>query len=126
MPGNSKIMDIEEFRSYCLALPGTSEHMPFDDKTLVFKVGGKMFALAGLENPYLSVNLKCDPERAMQLRQEYEAVQPGYHMNKQHWNTVVPENGLPADLFEELIQHSYDLVFQKLPKKERAAIGRVD
>lgn len=119
-------MNIEEFRNYCLALPGTSEHMPFDDKTLVFKVGGKMFALAGLEYPCLSVNLKSDPERAIKLREEYEAVQPGYHMNKQHWNTVVPENGLPADLFEELIRHSYDLVFQKLPKKEREAIGEVD
>lgn len=111
-------MDIETFRLYCLSKPGVSEHLPFDDRTLVFKVGGKMFALCDLEE-FDGVNLKCDPERAVELREQYDAVQPGYHMNKTHWNTVKVDGDVNGRLLQELIDHSYELIVSSLPKRER-------
>ena len=108
-------MNIEMYREYCLSLQGTSESMPFDDKTLVFKVMGKMFALRGIEN-FESINLKCNPERAIELREKYSCVLPGYHMNKKHWNTVRVNEELSDEQILELTKHSYDLVVAKLPK----------
>lgn len=110
-------MHIEEFREYCVIKKGVTEEFPFDEVTLVFKVMGKMFALAPLERIPSQVNLKCDPERAIVLREEFDGVIiPGYHMSKVHWNTLYLEQ-LPADLIRELIDHSYQLVVDKLPKK---------
>lgn len=114
-------MNIEEFRTYCLAKPMTTEDTPFDEYTLVFKVAGKMFALTNLRS-YESVNLKCDPERALELRETYEQVKPGYHMSKVHWNTITVD-GFNQSLLKELIDHSYDLVVSKLPKKVRLECG---
>lgn len=111
-------MDIETFRLYCLAKPGVTEHLPFDDRTLVFKVGGKMFALCDLEE-FNSANLKCDPERAVELRERYDAVTPGYHMNKTHWNTVKVNGDVKGRMLQELIDHSYELIVSSLPKRER-------
>jgi len=116
------MQNTEELRDYCLALPGVSEDFPFDESTLVFKVGGKMFALCSLNWSYFAVNLKCDPERAVQLRESYPAIQPGYHMHKKHWNTVRPDEGLPPGMLEELVRHSYDLILAGLPKKVQPQI----
>ncbi len=112
-------MDIETFRAYCLAKKGVEETFPFDDITLVFKVMGKIFATTGLDNSTFTVNLKCDPDRAIELREQYPEVQPGWHMNKQHWNTVSFEGSLGDRLLKELIDHSYDLIVKSLPKKIR-------
>ena len=108
-------MNIEEFREYCIAKPGVTEEFPFDESTLVFKVMGKIFALTDLVDEF-SLNLKCDPERAIALREQYAAIQPGYHMNKAHWNSVKMDGSLSQKLILELIDHSYDLVVDKLPK----------
>lgn len=113
-------MNIESYFEYCLSKKGVTEHFPFDEDTLVFKVGGKMFALASLQewekgNP--SMNLKCDPERAEELRAEYDDIQPGYHMSKVHWNTVKVNRDVSDTFLKELIDHSYDLVFKSLTKK---------
>jgi predicted DNA-binding protein (MmcQ/YjbR family) len=111
-------MNIEEFRDYCLAKNGVTESFPFDESTLVFKVMGKMFALSGLEHQPSKANLKCDPERAITLREEYDGlITPGFHMSKVHWNTVELEMNIPHQLILELIDHSYDLVVSKLTKK---------
>jgi predicted DNA-binding protein (MmcQ/YjbR family) len=111
-------MNIEEFRDYCMSKPGVSEEFPFDEVTLVFKVAGKMFILTNLDGDW-SLNLKCDPERAIELREQYPAIQPGYHMNKLHWNTVMMDGSLSQKLILELIDHSYQLVVDKLPLKIR-------
>ena len=110
-------MNIESFRDYCLAKKGVEETFPFGETTLVFKVMGKMFALTGLDSIEFTVNLKCDPARAIELREQYTEVQPGYHMNKQHWNTISCEGSLEDELLFELIDHSYQLVADSLPKK---------
>jgi predicted DNA-binding protein (MmcQ/YjbR family) len=115
-------MNIEEFRFYCLSKPGVEEGLPFGPDVLVFKVGGKIFALCPLE-PFDSVNLKCDPERAVQLREQYQAVLPGYHMNKKHWNTIMPGQGIADALLKEWIDHSYQLVKASLPSKTREKLG---
>jgi len=118
-------MNIQAFYEYCLSKKGVTEHFPFDEDTLVFKVGGKMFALSSLsqwEKGEASVNLKCDPERALELRAEYDAVQPGFHMSKVHWNTVMVDSDVSDKLFRELISHSYELVFKSLTKKLQAEI----
>ncbi len=107
-------MNIEEYREYCMAKAGVTEHFPFDEQTLVFKVMNKMFALADVDL-FISINLKCDPERAIELRETYDAVQPGYHMNKKHWNTIEMDGG--DKLIRELIDHSYELIVAGLPKK---------
>lgn len=114
-------MNIETLRNYCLSKKGATEEFPFDEFTLVFKVGGRMFALTSL-NSELSINLKCDPEKAAELREQHEAVQPGYHMNKLHWNTVFIDGTVPLSLIYEWIDHSYELVLKKLPAKEREKI----
>ncbi len=115
-------MNIEEFRNYCLAKKCVTESFPFDESTLVFKVCNKMFALTGLENPELRVNLKCDPDRAIELRETYKSILPGYHMNKRLWNTVVVDGSFSDEFFKEMIDHSYDLIVQGLPKKIRENI----
>ena len=117
-------MNIETLRAYCLKKPGTEESFPFDEVTLVFKVMGKIFALTGLDSIPLAVNLKCDPARALELREQYDAVQPGYHMNKKHWNTVTVDGRIPAFEVRAMIDHSYDLVVASLPKKVQAELGR--
>ncbi len=116
-------MNVEVVRTYCLQKPYCTESMPFDEWTLVFKVGGKMFALLGLEGNG-TLNLKCDPEQAVELREHYpDAIFPGYHMNKKHWNTVLLENeSLSYELIIEMIDRSYDLVFDKLPKRVKNKI----
>ena len=114
-------MDIEHYRNYCLSKPGTSEDLPFGPDTLVMKVGGKLFALCSIDN-FVSINLKCDPERAVLLREEYEQIKHGYHMNKTHWNTVTLD-GLKESFVMELIDHSYDLVRNSLPGKVREYLG---
>ena len=117
-------MNIEEFRSYCLTKKGVTESFPFDSETLVFKVMGKIFALSGLEHIPTQVNLKCNPERAIELREEYGGiVYPGFHINKKHWNTVEIENNIPFGILCELIDHSYDLVVLGLTKKGKEALN---
>lgn len=116
-------MNLAQFQEYCLALPGVTEEFPFGDETLVYKVGGKIFALSGLEN-FESINLKCDPEGAIELRERYEGVIPGYHMNKKHWNTVDVHSGIANKLLLEWIKNSYNLVVASLPKKEREKLGQ--
>ena len=118
-------MNIEAFRDYCLAKKGVEETFPFDEETLVFKVMGKMFALTGLEHADFRVNLKCDPDWAAELREEYEQIQPGWHMSKTHWNTVYFEQGLDDDFLCKLIDHSYDLVVKSLPKKLQAELNEL-
>ena len=113
-------MDLAEFREYCLTKPGATEDTPFGPDVLVFKVGGKMFALAALDEVPTRVNLKCDPDLALDLRDRYEQVGPGYHMSKKHWNTVEVEGGIPAVELRRMIDHSYELVVKSLPKAARA------
>lgn len=111
-------MDIETFRDYCLAKKGVTEGLPFGPDNLVLKVMGKMFTIASLDEVPLRVNLKCDPERAIILREEHpETILPGYHMNKAHWNTLVLDGSLLKTFIFELIDHSYDLVYNGLTKK---------
>jgi predicted DNA-binding protein (MmcQ/YjbR family) len=119
-------MNLETFYEYCLSKKAVTEHFPFDEDTLVFKVGGKMFALSSLkqwEKQEPSVNLKCDPERALELRANYDAINEGYHMSKIHWNTVAINQDVPDAMLKELIDHSYDLVFKSLTKKIQAEIA---
>lgn len=119
-------MNIQDFYTLCQEHKGVTEHFPFDEDTLVFKVGGKMFALSSLngwEAGTPSVNLKCDPERAFELRADYDGIQPGYHMSKVHWNTVAINSDVPAKMVRELITHSYELVFGSLTKKLQAEIN---
>ena len=115
-------MDLADFREYCLTKAGATEDTPFGPDVLVFKVGGKMFALAALDDVPVRVNLKCDPDLALELRDRYEQVRPGYHMNKKHWNTVEIENGIPDVEIRRMIDHSYDLVAQTLPRAVEAAV----
>jgi len=112
-------MDLAEFREYCLTKPLTIEDTPFGEDVLVFKVGGKMFALASLDEVPMRANLKCDPDLALELRDRYEQVRPGYHMNKKHWNTVEIESGIPHAELRKMIDHSYELVVKSLPKATR-------
>jgi len=119
-------MHIEDVREYCLAKKGVTEEFPFDEQTLVYKVLGKMFALSGLERIPPQLNLKCDPERSEELREEYDGlIYGGYHMNKKLWNTIEFTN-LPPKLIYELIDHSYDLVVAKMPKKLREQFNSLD
>ena len=115
-------MDIESLRTYCLSLKGVSEELPFGPDTLVFKVRNKIFLLTGMETP-LSFNVKCDPERAIALREEYPCVRPGFHMNKKHWNTVAPDGSVSDALLISWIDHSYQTVVAGLPKKEQMALA---
>ena len=118
--------DVESFRSYCLSKKGVSEDFPFDEETLVFKVMGKMFAVTGLEHIPFQVSLKCDPERAIELRDEYpDAIMGAYHMSKKHWNSVVP-TAIPPQLVKELIDHSYELVVKGLTKKQQGQLNQMN
>jgi predicted DNA-binding protein (MmcQ/YjbR family) len=117
-------MNAEEIRTYCLAKIAVEESFPFDNDTLVFKVGGKIFLLLSISSKPLQFNVKCDPDMAIDLREKYSFVLPGYHMNKQHWNTVLCINPVPKKLILEWIDHSYDLVVSSLPKKAREALKR--
>lgn len=113
-------MNLEIFYEYCLSKKGVTEHFPFDKETLVLKIGGKMFVLSSLlqwEKGTPSINLKCNPERAQELREQYDAIKPGFHMSKVHWNTIMINNDVSDLLLKELIDHSYDLVFKSLTKK---------
>jgi predicted DNA-binding protein (MmcQ/YjbR family) len=112
-------MDLAEFREYCLAKRAVTEGTPFGEDVLVFKVGGKMFALVALDEVPASANLKCDPDLALELRDQYEQIQPGYHMNKKHWNTVEIDSGIPDAELRKMIDHSYELVLKSLPKAKR-------
>lgn len=114
-------MDIEEYRSYCISKPGVTEEFPFDSNTLVFKVAGKMFALSDIVN-FESINFKCEPELAVELRERYPAVTPGYHMNKKHWNTVAMDGTIENKLILQWIDHSYNLVVSGLPRKVQAGL----
>jgi predicted DNA-binding protein (MmcQ/YjbR family) len=109
-------MNIETIREYCLTKKGVTESFPFDEETLVFKVMGKIFILLNL-NGEPTINVKCDPEKAIELRELYPSVVPGYHMNKKHWNTVYLDGLLSDRLICSFIDHSYDLVFRSLSKK---------
>jgi len=115
-------MNIEEFREYCLTKPGVTEEMPFGPDTLVFKVGGKIFALTDI-NTFASINLKCEPIKALQLREEFAAIQPGYHMNKKHWNTVFLQCEIKDSLLKELIDISYILVCKSLTRAQQQIVG---
>ena len=120
-------MDIESFRKYCLHLKGVEETLPFGPDTLVYKVMGKAFALTGLDAEEFQVNLKCDPERAIELREEFPGVIiPGWYMNKKHWNTVYFEHGLGNNLLINLIDHSYSLVVEGLPRKLKESLQQSD
>lgn len=109
-------MNIEGFRNYCLSKGLVTEEFPFDKETLVYKVAGKIFTITNIEN-FISINLKCDPEEAILLREKHSAVFPGYHMNKKHWNTVDMDGSIPCKMLEMWIDNSYDLVVKTLPKK---------
>ncbi len=110
-------MDIVELRDYCISKPDVTESFPFDEDTLVFKVNGKIFALTNLTGD-LTINLKCNPEKAVELREMYPAVEPGYHMNKQHWNTIRVDGSISTSLIKEWIDHSYSLVDKRKGKKQ--------
>jgi predicted DNA-binding protein (MmcQ/YjbR family) len=112
-------MEIDEIRDYCLAKDGVTEGFPFGPSALVFKTAGKMFCLVMLDDVPISLNLKCDPEKALELREEYHCVLPGYHMNKKHWNTIVLEPGLPPAALREWIDDSYNLVRPKRKPAKR-------
>ncbi|MFN8268432.1 MAG: MmcQ/YjbR family DNA-binding protein [Chitinophagales bacterium] len=116
-------MNVEDIRVYCLNKKGVIECFPFDEDTLVFKVMGKMFLLVSISDPTCSINVKCDPDRAIQLREQYEDVQPGYHMNKKMWNSVTYTGAFSKQQFYEMIDHSYDEVVKGLIRKDRLALN---
>src|SRR3954453_6879285 len=111
-------MDLETFREYCLKKLHVIEGTPFGEDVLVFKVGGKIFALASLDEVPATTNLKCDPDLALELRDRFEQVRPGYHMNKKHWNTVELDSGVPDAELRKMIDHSYELIVKQLPKSK--------
>jgi predicted DNA-binding protein (MmcQ/YjbR family) len=115
-------MDIETLREYCLTKKEAEEGFPFGETTLVFKVRGKIFLLTGLDEPVLQFNVKCDPEKAIEWRERFSAILPGYHMNKKWWNTVVVDGSVPGKLLREMIDDSYRLVVAGLPKKDREGL----
>ena len=119
-------MHIEDFRNYCLSKKAVEECFPFDEVTLVFKVLGKMFALTPLNNDEFTVNLKADPEYSVELRERYEDIRPGFHMNKFHWNTISFEGSLDDDFLISLIDHSYDMVVKKMKKSDREFLQNKD
>lgn len=114
-------MHIESLRDYCLGKPGTEEQLPFGPDTLVFKVNNKIYLLVGLASEGLRFNVKCDPQKAIELREEYPCVLPGFHMNKAHWNTVMADGSVPDSLLKEWIDHSYDLVSGKTKTRKKKA-----
>jgi predicted DNA-binding protein (MmcQ/YjbR family) len=117
------MMELPDVIAHCLSLPGAEETTPFGPEALVYKVCGKMFAVTVPEDFPPRINLKCDPERAIELRDKYESIQPGWHMNKKHWNTVTLNRTLPPKLIRELVEHSYQLVVDSLSKKARESLA---
>lgn len=117
-------MNIEAFRDHCLSKPGASESLPFDNNTLVFKVLGKMFAACDIAH-FESFNAKCDPLKALEYRERYSGITPGYHMNKQHWNTIMTDGSVPDKVMIYLINHSYELVVSKMPKKDKETLKKI-
>jgi predicted DNA-binding protein (MmcQ/YjbR family) len=113
---------LEDLRELCLSMKGATEDMPFDETTLCFRVGGKIFAITDIEDRPVKINLKCDPEKAVVLREQYEYIKPGWHMNKIHWNTVNIESNISEELISELIINSYELIYNKLSKKIKTDI----
>ncbi len=113
------MLTLEDIRYYCASKKGTREDFPFDFTTLVFKVGPKMYGLTSIESDGLFINLKCDPRLSLELRSRFVAVKPGYHMNKKHWNTVIIDGTIPDEDIFRMIDHSYDLVYRKLPRRVR-------
>ena len=121
-------MNIQQLYEFCLYKKGVTEHFPFDEDTLVFKVGGKMFCLTSLKQWELqepSLNLKCDPDKAEELRAEYEAINPGYHMSKKHWNTVKMDHSISDQMIYLWVRESYDLVVDSLTKKLKVELGLI-
>jgi len=114
---------LDDVRRFALGRPGTSEDFPFDESTLVIRVAGKMFVLLSTDAFPLRINLKCDPEEAVDLRERYEAIVPAYHQNKRHWNTVILDGSVPLDVVKRLIVNSYELVRNGLPKRLRLELG---
>lgn len=117
-------MTVPDLIEYCLAKKGVEETTPFGPEVLVYKVCGKVFALTDPSEFPPFVNLKCDPDRALELRDEYDAVRPGYHMNKKHWNSVYLDETIPSQLVSELVDHSYDLIVKSLKKSDREKLGK--
>ena len=117
-------MNIESLREYCLSKPGVTEGLPFGEDTLVFKVKDKIFILTSLEKP-ISFNAKCDPSKAIELREKFSEIISGFHMNKKHWNTVYYDGSLSEELLKEIIDHSYDLVFKSLSKTLQNQINKI-
>jgi predicted DNA-binding protein (MmcQ/YjbR family) len=117
-------MDLDKVRSYCLKKKGVTETLPFDEETPVYKVMGKMFLLSNLTPP-VSINIKCDPELAVELREKYYAVTPGFHMNKVHWNTVILDGSISDKYIYEWIDLSYNLIIKGLPKKEKEMLVKL-
>jgi predicted DNA-binding protein (MmcQ/YjbR family) len=118
------VKTLEHLRAYCTTKPGVYENFPFDNVTLTFRVKGKMFALCGIHDDPLEVNLKCDPELSELLRDKYDAVKPGWHMNKKHWNTVTLDGSIPDEEIKELIDMSYELVVRSLKKSHRDTLKK--
>jgi len=119
-------MNLEFFRTYCLAKKGATESLPFGEDTLVFKVGNKIFALTDFESQPMSFNVKCDPEMAAELRAQYPCVQPGYHMNTKHWNTIIADGSVTDQQLQQWIDHSYELVVKSLTKAQQQELGEVE
>ncbi len=115
-------MNIEELREYCISKKGVEESFPFGPETLVFKVMGKAFLLTGIESKPLQFNVKCDPEKAIESREQYSCVKPGYHMNKKHWNTIVTDGSVSTKLLHEWITDSYNLVVKGLTKAQQSKL----
>lgn len=116
-------MDIESLRTYCLSKKAVTEDFPFGETTLVFRVKGKIFLLLALDANPLQFNAKCNPDKAVELREQNNAIQPGYHMNKKHWNTVIIDGSISTNLLKEIVDDSYNLIVQSLPKKQREEIS---
>jgi predicted DNA-binding protein (MmcQ/YjbR family) len=117
------VIDAAALRSWCLARPGVTEEMPFGPVTTVFKVAGKLFALSALDREPLEISLKCEPALAEALRRDHEAIRAGYHLNKRHWNTVLCDGSLPDQMVVDMLEDSYDLVVEGLPRRVRDELG---
>ena len=117
------MIDAAALRSWCLARPGVTEELPFGPMTTVFKVEGKVFALSALDRTPLEISLKCEPALAEELRRDHAAIRPGYHLNKRHWNTVLCDGSLPDQMVLDMVEDSYDLVVEGLPRRTRERLG---
>ena len=116
-------MNLQDFRTYCLNLKNATEDFPFDETTLCFRIGGKIFAITDIIDQPFRFNLKNTPEKIVELREKYNNIIPGYHCNKKYWNTIIPDSIIPNELIIELINDSYNLVFESLPKKMKIQIS---